>query len=270
VTTIHDLNYLLVPEAHFGLRALGMRILVPAAARRSRRIIVDAVSTQRDLTARLRVPESKIDVVPLAAAPPELAGTPEAQLRAGLGLGERAVVLSPGARRPHKNLVAVVEALAAIPSERRPLLVAPGYVTPFDDELRERARAIGVSGDVLLPEWLSAADIEGLYSLAELVVFPSLYEGFGFPVLEAMARGVPVVTSGRSSLPEVAGDAALIVDPLDRRAIAAAIERVLADGALRERLRADGLAQAARFSWDRTAEQTIASYRRALGGGAVT
>jgi glycosyltransferase involved in cell wall biosynthesis len=264
VTTIHDLNYLIVPEAHFGIRALGMRALVPLAARRSRRIIVDAASTKRDLRERLKVPDAKVDVVPLAAGPPDGATTAEDELRARLGLGDRPVVLSPGARRPHKNLATVVQALAAIAPERRPLLVAPGYVTPYDDELRARARAAGVSCDVLLPDWLSASDLEGLYSLAELVVFPSLYEGFGFPVLEAMARGVPVVTSDRSSLPEVAGDAALVVDPLDTQAIAGAIERVLSDQALRERMRADGLAQAAHFSWDRTAELTIASYRRAL------
>ena len=116
-----------------------------------------------------------------------------------------------------------------------------------------------------LPGWLPQADVEGLYAFAALVAYPSLYEGFGLPVLEAMARGVPVVTSARSSLPEVAGDAALLVDPLRPDEIAAAIERVLGDGALRAQMRADGLAQAARFSWERTAALTVESYRRALG-----
>ncbi len=270
VTTIHDLNYLIVPEAHFGIRALGMRALVPAAARRSRRIMVDAASTRRDLVERLGVPESKVDVVPLAAERPQaLRPTPEAELRARLELGDRPVLLCPGAKRPHKNLARVIESLARIDVTRRPVLVATGYDTPYDDELRERAAAAGVSGDLRLSGWLPEADLEGLYALATLVAFPSLYEGFGLPVLEAMTRGVPVVTSGRSSLPEVAGDAALLVDPLDVAQIAAAIERVLRDGVLRERMRSDGLAQAARFSWERTAELTLASYRRALGGVAL-
>ncbi len=160
----------------------------------------------------------------------------------------------------------MIDALAQIDASRRPLLVATGYETPYDDELRARADAAGVAADVRLPGWLADADLEGLYALAAVVAFPSLYEGFGLPVLEAMARGVPVVTSGRSSLPEVAGDAALLVDPTSSAEIAAALERVLADDALRKRMRSDGLAQAARFSWDRTAELTLASYRRALAG----
>jgi glycosyltransferase involved in cell wall biosynthesis len=266
VTTIHDINYLVVPEAHFGLRAAGMRVLVPGAARRSRRVIVDAQSTLRDLVERLGVAEEKVDVVPLAAEPRGSdVPTPEPDLRARLGLGDRAVVLAPGAKRPHKNLARVVDALALIEPQRRPLLVASGYVTPYDDGLRARAQSAGVAGDVLLPGWLPEADVEGLYALAALVAYPSLYEGFGLPVLEAMARGVPVVTSGRSSLPEVAGDAALLVDPLRAGEIAAAITRVLDDGALRDRMRAQGLEQAARFSWERTAQLTAASYRRALG-----
>jgi glycosyltransferase involved in cell wall biosynthesis len=265
VTTIHDLNYLMVPEAHFGIRALGMRMLVPAAARRSRRIIVDAASTKRDLIERLGVTDRKIDVVPLAAEPVARDGvTSERDLRARFGLGDRAVVLSPGARRRHKNLLSVMEALARIPAERRPVLVAPGYPTPHDEVLRTRAAARGLEDDVKLPAWLSSADLDGVYRLATLVVFPSLYEGFGLPVLEAMARGVPVVTSGRSSLPEVAGDAALLVDPLNADEIAAAIEQLLGDEALRERMRERGLEQAALFSWDRTAELTLASYRSAL------
>ena len=266
VTTIHDLNYLIVPEAHFGLRAQGMRVLVPAAARRSRRVIAVSQSTRDDLVERLRVDPSRIDVVPEAAAPP-IPGiaTSESELRARLELGDRAVVLAPGAKRPHKNLARVIDALARIEPARRPLLVATGYATPYDDELRERAATAGVAADLRLPGWLPDADLEGLFALATLVAFPSLYEGFGLPVLEAMARGVPVVTSARSSLPEVAGDAALLVDPLREEEIAAAIERLLGDGELRERLRADGLAQAARFSWERTAQLTVASYRRALG-----
>jgi glycosyltransferase involved in cell wall biosynthesis len=269
VTTIHDLNYKMVPDAHFGLRGLGMRVLVPAAARRSHRVLVDAASTKRDLVQHLGTPPDKIDVVPLAAVPrPLMAATPEFQLRARWGLDGRRVVLSVSAKRPHKNVGRLLDALAGIPVERRPALVVPGYRTPYEDELRARAVAVGVAADVVWPEWLPAEDLEGFYALATCVVFPSLYEGFGLPVLEAMARGVPVATSNRSSLPEVAGEAALLFDPEDTAAITAAIERLLSDEAERERLRAAGLYQAAGFTWERTAELTAAAYERALGSRA--
>jgi glycosyltransferase involved in cell wall biosynthesis len=111
---------------------------------------------------------------------------------------------------------------------------------------------------------VDAAELEGLYALATAVVFPSLYEGFGLPVLEAMGRGVPVATSDRSSLPEVAGDAALRFDPTDVAAIRAAIERLLGDPAERRRLSAAGRERAAAFTWERTAELTVAAYERAL------
>jgi len=264
VTTIHDLNYKLVPGTHSRVRGLAMRTLVPAAARRSQRIIVDAASTARDLHEHLGVPAAKIDVVPLAGSVPGPA-TAEPELRARLGLGDRPVLLSFSAKRPHKNLMRLIEAHALLASPR-PLLVLPGYRTPHEDELRARAAALGTSGDVIFPAWIDDADREGLYALAELFVFPSLYEGFGLPPLEAMARGVPVITTDRGSLAEVAGQAAWLVDPLSVDAIATAIRELLSDGAERERLRALGREQAARFSWELAAELTAASYRRALSG----
>jgi glycosyltransferase involved in cell wall biosynthesis len=266
VTTIHDLNYLVVPDAHFGVRGLGMRVLVPLAARRSDRVIADSESTRRDLLERLGVPAAKVDVVPLGLGrPATAAAAPAAGLRERLALGERQVVLSLSAKRPHKNLAGLLDALALIPPERRPVLVLPGYPTPHEAELRERAAALGLAGDVRFEGWTSGADVEGLFALSAAFVFPSFYEGFGLPVLEAMARGVPVACSDRASLPEVAGDAALLFDPADPAAIAAALERLLGDPAEAERLRAAGRARAARFSWERAAGLTLASYERALG-----
>ena len=264
VTTIHDLNFKLVPDTHFGLRGLGMRLLVPAAARRSHRIVVDAASTKRDLVEHLGTPTDKIDVVPLAASAPRAAPPPEAAVRERLAHGTRPVVLSASAKRPHKNVARLLQALARIPLERRPVLVVPGYPTPYEAELRAIAAGLALRDDVVFPEWLDAAELEGLYALAACVVFPSLYEGFGLPVLEAMVRGVPVACSDRSSLPEVAGDAAVLFDPEDVPAITRALEELLGDRGLADRLARAGREQAARFSWDRTAAQTVESYRRAL------
>ena len=140
----------------------------------------------------------------------------------------------------------------------------PAIATPHEQELRELATALGIAERVRLPQWLAADDLEGLYSIATCVVFPSLYEGFGLPVLEAMARGVPVACSGRASLPEVAGDAAILFDPENVGAIRGALERLLSDADLRDRLGAAGRERAATFTWRRTAELTVASYERAL------
>jgi glycosyltransferase involved in cell wall biosynthesis len=143
--------------------------------------------------------------------------------------------------------------------------VIPGYATWHEAELRARADELGVDADVRMPDWLSAAELEGVWRCARAFVFPSLYEGFGLPVLEAMARGVPVACSNASSLPEVAGDAALLFDPRDERAIAAAIETLLAqDGAARARMVQAGIERARRFTWERTAAATLDSYARAL------
>ena len=266
VTTVHDLNYKLVPDTHFGVRGLGMRVLVPLATRRSRRVLVDAESTREDLHRHLGTPRDKVDVAPLAArVPPNAAATPEPRLRERLELGDRPLVLSLSAKRPHKNLRRLFRAVAALEPPRRPVLVVPGYPTPHEEELRLLSRELGIADLVRMPPWLPAADLEGLYRAAACVVFPSLYEGFGLPVLEAMARGVPVACSRRSSLPEVAGDAALLFDPEDEASIATAMERLLDDRALAERLAEAGLKRAASVSWERTAELTVECYRRALG-----
>jgi glycosyltransferase involved in cell wall biosynthesis len=264
ITTIHDLNYKLVPGTHFGARGLGMAMLVPAAAHRSHRILVDARSTVRDLVTHLHVQPSKIDVVPLGVTErPPVSPTPERQLRATLGLADRPVLLTVSAKRPHKNLARVLEAHARL-EPPRPVLVLPGYPTPYEAELRALGERLGTTADVRFLDWVSAEDLEGLYALAEVFVFPSLYEGFGLPPLEAMARGLPVVTSDRGSLAEVAGNAAAVVDPESVESIAAAVARLLDDGAERDRLRALGAERAARFTWERTAQLTVEAYGRTV------
>lgn len=265
LVTIHDLIYKLHPDAHQGIRTLGMRILVPTAARRSHRVIAVSHSTRDDLVRHLRLPPGKIDVVPQGlGAEPRDPPVPEAYLRERHDLGARPLALSVSAKRPHKNLARLLEALSLVPAERRPVLVIPGYPTWHEAELRERAATIGVADDVRFLGWIDAPELEGLYAAASCFVFPSLYEGFGLPVLEAMRRGVPVACADRASLPEVAGDAALLFDPESPRAIADAMERLLGDGGLADRLRAKGRKQAARFTWAATARGVLASYERAL------
>jgi glycosyltransferase involved in cell wall biosynthesis len=264
VVTVHDLIYAHYPEAHSGLRGKGMRVLVPAAARRSRRIIVDSQSTREDLIKLVGIDARRIDVAPLGLGSVQRGESlTEQETRERFALGGRRVLLSLSAKRPHKNLAALIDALATMPPER-PLLVLPGYPTDYEQELRSRAEESGVAGDVRFLGWVSNTETEGLWRAAEAFVFPSLYEGFGLPVLEAMARGVPVACSNASSLPEVAGDAALLFDPRDQAAIAGALTRLFEDAALRERLTALGLERAREFTWERTAHLTLESYARAL------
>jgi glycosyltransferase involved in cell wall biosynthesis len=267
VVTVHDLIYKIYPEAHFGLASLGMSMLVPLSVKRATRVIADSQSTCDDLVEHLHVGSERIDVIPIGVGtPPAVDPLPEADLRSRLGARERQIVLCTSAKRPHKNLLRLLDSLALIPSERRPLTVLTGYPTQHEDELRRHAGALGIADDVRILGWVPQAELEALYLAATCLVFPSLYEGFGLPVLEAMTRGLPVASSDRSSLPEVAGDAALLFDPEDTAAIVASIERLLADPAERERLAAAGRAQAARFTWRACAEGTVASYERALGG----
>jgi glycosyltransferase involved in cell wall biosynthesis len=264
VTTIHDLIYRHESSAHFGLNALGMRVLVPLAARRSDRVIAVSETTARDVAAHLPVDRDKVDVVPNGVRAPAAAAPRDmAALRAELGTRDRPLLLSPSAKRPHKNLVRLLEALASLPAPR-PLLVLPGYPTPHEAELRRRAAELGVEADVRFEGWLDEDRMEQLYAAADLVVLPSLHEGFGLPVLEAMGRGVPVACSNSGALSEVAGEAAATFDPRRFDDIARAIVQVLSDADLAASLRAAGRERTAEFSWERTARLTVSSYERAL------
>ena len=265
VVTIHDLIYRTVPEAHPGLRAMGMRVLVPLAAHRSQRVITVSEASAEDLQRHLRIPAERIDVIPhgigVAARTPPLG---EDDLRRRLDAGSRQIVLSVSAKLAHKNLAALIQAVARIPAARRPLLVLPGYPTSHEQELRTLVAERQVTEDVRFLGWVSADELEGLYAAARCVVLPTLAEGFGLPVLEAMARGVPVACSDIPVLHEVACDEALFFDPRSPDAIAAAITRLSEDDELAARLRRAGPGRAARFSWRRSAEATLESYRRAL------
>ena len=263
--TIHDLLHRIAPDAHLGLLSHGMRVLVTAAARRSARVIVDAASTRDDLQRLLGIDPERVDVVPLGLGTRRTAPAPEAEIRTLLSEPERPVVLSVSALRPHKNLIRLINAVALIAPARRPVLVIVGYPTDHEADLHREIGALGLEGDVRVLGWVDAPTLEGLYAISRGFVFPSLYEGFGLPVLEAMARDVPVACSGQGSLREVAGDAALIFDPRSAPEIAAAIECLVAGGPDVDRLRRAGHEQAAQFTWAATARATLASYRRTLG-----
>jgi glycosyltransferase involved in cell wall biosynthesis len=267
VSTIHDLHYRTVPDAHFGLRALGMRVLVPLSARRAHRVIADSQTVRTQLLTLLRLPPEKVDVVPLGLGRRRRSEPlAEREVRRRLGVGDDdQLLLSVSAKRPHKNLAALLDALALLAPDRRPVLVLPGYPTEHEAELRRRAAALGVDDRTRFLGWVDGAELEGLYASAACFVFPSLSEGFGLPVLEAMSRGVPVACSGVGAVAEVAGDAALRFDPRSPRAIADAVERLLSDRAEAERLREAGRARAAGFTWEQTARGTLESYGRALG-----
>jgi glycosyltransferase involved in cell wall biosynthesis len=264
VATIHDVIYRIYPEAH-GWRSLALRALIPLAARRSDRIIAPSNTTRWDLVRLLKLPEDKIDVVPNGIGlPPAARWISEEDLRRRHDFGSRPFLLTVSLKRPNKNLVRLLDALALIPAERRPLLVLAGHATPYEQELRAHAAHLNISGDTRFLDWLPSDELEGLYRASTGFVFPSLYEGFGLPVLEAMTRGVPVACSNRGALTEVANDAALLFDPEEPSAIAAAVEKLLADRAERERLISLGHANAARFSWAETARKTLVSYESAL------
>jgi glycosyltransferase involved in cell wall biosynthesis len=266
VVTVHDLIYARFPQAHSGLREKGMSVLVPVAARRSDRVIVDSHSTREDVVELIGIDPARIDVVPLGLGALRRARPPaERETRERFELGQRRMLLSLSAKRPHKNLMTLLDALAELPADARPVLVLPGYQTAHEQELRDHARARGLQDDVRFVSWVSERELEGLWDLASAFVFPSLYEGFGLPVLEAMARGVAVACSNASSLPEVAGDAALLFDPRSPSQIAQALQRLLGDEALAERLRALGHERVRQFTWARAARLTLDSYARVLG-----
>jgi glycosyltransferase involved in cell wall biosynthesis len=267
VVTIHDLIYRHVPEAHPGIRSLGMRALVPLAAHRSHRIIVDAAATIADVLQLRGISADKIDVVPLGlGSTSSTTPLPEREVRSRLQTGERPIVLSVSAKLAHKNLMRLISAVASFAAETRPLLVLPGHPTPYEAQLRGRAQELGVSDDVRFLGWVSAEELEGLYAAAACFVFPSLIEGFGLPVLEAMTRGVPVACSDRGAVAEVAGPAALLFEPESEIAIAEAIGRLLRDRELAARLVIAGRERVEAFSWRATAQGTLDVYRRTLPG----
>ena len=256
------------------LARAGLEFIVPRAARRSRRVHADSLATRNDLIATYALPAQRIDVIHLGlgmSAPEKV--THEAELRTRLGLGQAKIVLSVAAALVHKNLHRLLDAFAALllrgdPGLPAPILVLVGRAGLEHASLIARARALGIESAVRFTDWIDASDLEGLYRMAYCFVYPSLFEGFGMPVLEAMQRGTPVASSNASSLAEVAGEGAELFDPLNVGAISSAMERLLGDEPHRQKLILRGRAQAAKFTWQKTARETLASYERVIREGA--
>jgi glycosyltransferase involved in cell wall biosynthesis len=261
VTTIHDVAHRRHPES--GVKALGVKALVPLAALRSTWILTVSESSKSDIIRFLDVPAGRIDVAPNGPGIGEdVHGPPPEEVRRRFEVGDAPLVLTVAPSLPHKNVPRLVEALAEVPDA---VLVVPGYQAEGASELEQLAERHGVAGRLRRPGWVDDETLDGLYRAADCFAFPSLAEGFGLPVLEAMIRGAPVACSNTTSLPEVAGDAALYFDPHDVEAIAVSVRRILEDRELAERLRDAGREQARRFSWEESARRTLACYRKALG-----
>lgn len=244
-------------RARFAMGTLGL-----ASARRADRVIAISEAAKRDFVETAGLSAEKIDVTPLGVRVDERAeATPEAELRARLDLGSGQIVLSVAQKRPYKNLGALVRAMPELEDTK---LVLAGSSTAHEDELRALAASLGVSVRVRFTDWLPERDLEGLYRAATCFALPSLIEGFGLPVLEAMARGLPVVCSDRYALPEVTGGAAVLFDPEDQGAVTGALRKLLTDEALCSELARKGREQARLFTWARTAQATLDSYRRAV------
>lgn len=270
VVTILDVIWMHHPEAMDRRARVVMRMLAPLCGHRADRVIAISQAAAEDVSRMLHIPAGKFDVTPLGIAPnpPGHVVTAEKGMRERLQLRDGLLVLCVAAKRSHKNLDGLIRALARLPTPR-PLFVLPGSPNPYEDELRRLAVELGVAEDVAFPAWVEEEDLEALYAAAGCFVLPSYQEGFGLPVLEAMARGVPVACSDTSSLPEVVGDAALLFDPSDESQIADRIERLLSDDELAKTLIERGHRRCELFTWRRTAELTLDSYRHAMAPAQV-
>jgi glycosyltransferase involved in cell wall biosynthesis len=265
VVTLADVTWIVAADPGERWTILLWRLVVPPVARRADRVLVHSHAAAEDAVAHLRVASERIDVIPHGqGAEPSVAPTPADRLRSAYGLGRGPIVLTVSAKKVHKNLERLVRAMARV-ARRSPdaTLVLPGNPTAHEHDLRKLAAELGIAANVAFPPYVDAADLEGLYAMADCFVFASINEGFGLPVLEAMRRGVPVACARASALPEVAGDAARYFDPTDVADIGDAVIELLGDRELASRMVALGRARQASFTWEAAAERTLESYSRA-------
>ena len=273
VVTVHDLIHLRFPEFRSRLELTYARTMIRRAVRLARRVVAVSASTAEDLTRRFAVPPDKIDVVANGVDESfrnEVSEFEVAAILARLGL-EPGYLLFVGNPKPHKNVEGLLAAYAELRRRRAdaPLLVLAGERDADRSPVAARLAVHGLGGSVRRLGFVAAADLPALYRGAVLLVQPSLWEGFGLPVAEAMAAGTAVVASRRGALPEVTGDAARLIDPEDVGGLADAIAELLDDPGSRTELARRGRERAARFRWQETARATLGVYQRALGTAAA-
>ncbi|MBM3310864.1 MAG: glycosyltransferase family 4 protein [Candidatus Aminicenantes bacterium] len=268
VATVHDLGFLRVPKTFSRFFVWRSKILVRRTACRAAKVITGSESSRADIVGAYGLDAGRVKIVPCGVGPEFFEPSDArrvADVAAKYGL-RRPYVLSVSRLNPRKNLDALARAFARFKAAcgRPHTLVIAGKQ---DFETEKTVAAIRASGtaDVVLPGFIADEDLPALYAGAEVFIYPSLFEGVGLPVLEAMAAGAPVITSTTSSLPEIAGEAALKVDPRSEEALAAALARLADDPGLRDELRAKGRARARDFSWEAAARRTLEIYREAAG-----
>jgi len=270
VTTIHDLSFEHLPETFKRRSWMQLRLTVRSTARRAAQIIALSEYSRHDIINTYRVAPERITVTPGAAAPGFARVVNETELqkvRETYGL-EREYILSLCSIQPRKNLVRLIEAYSLLrrlhPEVKLPQLVLAGKRGWLDNETQRAARRDEYSG-IRFTGYVADEHLNALYSAATCFVYPSYFEGFGLPILEAMQCGTPVIAGNRTSIPEVTGEAALLFDPFDVQSLVEALKRVLNDSEYRATLRASGLQRASEFSWLTTARLTLAAYKKAAG-----
>jgi glycosyltransferase involved in cell wall biosynthesis len=263
VITIHDLSFIRLPHLFRPANRLYLTLMTRLSARRARRLIAVSAHTATESAKLLSVPEERIDVIYHGVNPAfrPLPGDKVEAFRQHQGLPER-FVLCVGTLEPRKNHTRLVEAFARIHDGKTKLVLVGGRGW-LHDELFARVKTLGLSDDVIFPGYVMNEDLPLWYNAATAFAYPSLYEGFGMPILESQACGTPVVASNAPPLPEAAGDAALLADPYDVEMLAARLNQILTDETLRFELRERGLAHASQFTWTRTAQETVRAYRHA-------
>jgi glycosyltransferase involved in cell wall biosynthesis len=267
ILTVHDLAFLLFPEcADESLREYLLRA-VPRSARRASFVVADSENTANDVICLLGVPAERVAVVP-GGVDPRFAPVTDpirlARFRQRLGVNETPFILFVGVLEPRKNLQGLMRAFEII-KQRHKLphkLVIVGRRGWLADGIFEAYERSPVRADMVFPGFIADQELPTLYSTAAVLAFPSFYEGFGLPLLEAMACGTPVVASNAASLPEVVGEAGPLVEPNDTEALAEELARVLEDQALHAHRRTLGLARAAEFTWEAAAAKLLTIYDR--------
>jgi glycosyltransferase involved in cell wall biosynthesis len=267
VVTFCDMTFVLHPDVHQMVKRVFFPAMMRLSARRADRLIAISESTRDDLVRIWGVDRAKISAIPLATDAEFRPRSPEeiAEACGRYGIRPGAYILYVGMLEPRKNVDRLVEAFGLVASQLSGVdLVIAGRRGWMYDQIFARVEGLGLQDRVRFTGYVLSEDLPALYGAARLFAYPSRYEGFGLPVLEAMSCGAPVVTTNVSSMPEVAGDAAILVAPDDVAGLAAALLRVSADDALRADLACRGLARAKAFSWERCARETIAVYEAAL------